>query len=117
MEPIKTNYIEDNISHICMQSRIYCIYIHGQIYMFTDKKNLVVICSWRLSDSVIIFLSIFLLCESSVNDHIIWDRAGLYGKPWPVFSFNISFQCVDKMTAPANIDPIRKDITGLEKLF
>lgn len=84
--------------------------------MFTDK-NLVVICIWRLSDSVIIFLSILLLSESFMNDHIIWDRAWLYDKPRPAFSFNISFLCVDKMTAPANIDPIRKDITGLDELL
>lgn len=84
--------------------------------MFPDK-NLLVICSWRLSDSMIIFLSILLLSESFMNDHIIWDHAWLYDKPWPVISFNISFQCVDKMTAPANIDPIRKDITGLDELL
>lgn len=101
---------------------IYTYYIYIDMYaqngtsMFTHEI-LVVICSWRLSDSVIIFLSNILLSESFMNDHIIWDRARLSNKPWPAFSFNISFQCVNKTTAPANIDPIRNDITGLEELL
>lgn len=98
-----------------MQSHTFCICIPRQIFLLTDK-NLVVICSWRLSDSVIILLSILLLSESFMNDHIIWDRAWLCDKPRPAFSFNISFQCVDEMTASANIDPIRTDIPGLDEV-